>query len=88
MKLERAAGGFAALSMTTLHHNSYNLVTYNKRDFVGAERFSVLMVDAKEFLQILVDYLAERAARAGSRPEFERLLAKVPDVEPAEHDRL
>lgn len=32
--------------------------------------------------------LAERAGRAGSREEFLRLLDKVPDVEPAEHDRI
>ncbi len=29
------------------------LVTYNKRHFAGAERFGVLVVNAKEFLQIL-----------------------------------
>jgi hypothetical protein len=33
------------------------------------------------------DYLAERAAR-GSRERFEAVLAKVPDVEPEERDRL
>lgn len=29
------------------------LVTYNKRDFAGAERFGIQVVNAKEFLQIL-----------------------------------
>lgn len=29
------------------------IVTYNRRDFAGAERFGVRVVDAKEFLQIL-----------------------------------
>jgi hypothetical protein len=33
------------------------------------------------------DYLAERAARV-SRERFEAVLAKVPDVEPEERDRL
>ena len=33
------------------------------------------------------DYLDERAAR-GSREKFDAVLAKVPDVEPEEHDRL
>jgi hypothetical protein len=33
------------------------------------------------------DYLTERAAR-GSRERFEAVLAKVPDVEPEERDRL
>lgn len=34
-----------------------------------------------------VDYLKERAKR-GSREKFERVLAKVPDVEPEEYDKL
>lgn len=34
-----------------------------------------------------VEYLRERAAR-GSREKFEAVLAKVPDVEPEEYDRL
>lgn len=33
------------------------------------------------------DYLQTRAAR-GSREKFERVLARVPDVEPEAHDRL
>jgi hypothetical protein len=35
-----------------------------------------------------VDYLSERAARAGSREDFLRLLEKVPDVEPEERDAV
>ena len=42
-----------------------------------AEKMSALMA---------ADYLQERAAR-GDRGRFERATAKVPDVEPAEHDR-
>jgi hypothetical protein len=42
-----------------------------------AEKMSALMT---------VDYLQERAAR-GDRGKFERAMAKVPDVEPDEHDR-
>jgi predicted DNA-binding ribbon-helix-helix protein len=34
-----------------------------------------------------VEYLRERAER-GSREKFERVLAKVPDVEPEEYDKL
>jgi hypothetical protein len=34
-----------------------------------------------------VEYLAERAAR-GSRQAFDEVLARVPDVEPDEADRL
>jgi hypothetical protein len=42
-----------------------------------AEKMSALMA---------ADYLQERAAR-GDRGRFERVMAKAPDVEPAEHDR-
>lgn len=34
-----------------------------------------------------VEYLEKRAKRA-SREKFERVLSKVPDVEPEEHDKL
>ena len=43
-----------------------------------AEKLSALMTE---------DYLRERADR-GSRERFEAVLRKVPDVEPAENDRL
>jgi len=43
-----------------------------------AEKMSALMTE---------EYLAARAKRA-SRRKFEAVLAKVPDVEPAESDRL
>ena len=43
-----------------------------------AEKVAVLDADS---------YIRERAAR-GSREKFDRVLSKVPDVEPEEHDRL
>ena len=43
-----------------------------------AEKLAALMTE---------EYLAERAAR-GNREAFERVLAKVPDVEPSEEDRF
>jgi len=43
-----------------------------------AEKVAVLDADS---------YIRERAAR-GSREKFERVLSKVPDVEPERHDRL
>jgi hypothetical protein len=43
-----------------------------------AEKVAVLDADS---------YIRERAAR-GSREKFERVLSKVPDIEPEEHDRL
>lgn len=43
-----------------------------------AEKLSALMTE---------EYLDERAKR-GSRKKFQRAMAKVPKVEPEEHDRL
>ena len=43
-----------------------------------AEKVAVLDADS---------YIRERAAR-GSREKFERVLSKVPDVEPEKHDSL
>ena len=43
-----------------------------------AEKMSALMT---------LDYLELRAAR-GSREKFEAVLAKIPDLEPEDHDRL
>ncbi len=43
-----------------------------------AEKVAVLDADS---------YIRERAAR-GSREKFERVLTKVPDIEPEAHDRL
>ena len=43
-----------------------------------AEKVAVLDADS---------YIRERAAR-GSREKFDRVLSKVPDVEPEEHDLL
>ena len=43
-----------------------------------AEKVAVLDADS---------YIRERAER-GSREKFDRVLSKVPDVEPEEHDRL
>ena len=43
-----------------------------------AEKVAVLDADS---------YIGERAAR-GSREKFDRVLAKVPDVEPEAHDRV
>lgn len=43
-----------------------------------AEKLSALMTE---------DYLNERAAR-GNRQDFEAAMSKVPNIEPADHDRL
>lgn len=59
-----------------------------EQDGVSVDQF--LATAAAEKLSALhtADYLADRAARAGTRAEFLRLLEKVADVEPPEYDRL
>ena len=56
------------------------IVTYNQRDFRGAERFGLRVVTPKEFL--------EEIGERGSRNKFEQAMAKVADVEPLPHDVL
>ena len=58
-----------------------------ERDGITIDQF--LSTAAAEKLAALktVDYLEQRAKRA-SREKFQAVLAKVPDVEPEEHDKL
>jgi hypothetical protein len=51
------------------------------------EQFALLALAEKLSSVITVEYLEERAKRA-KLDRFEQLLAKVPDVEPVEGDRL
>ena len=44
-----------------------------------AEKISALMTE---------DYLMKRANNAPNREEFEKLLKKVPDIKPEEHDKF
>ena len=47
-------------------------------NWVVSEKLSALLT---------VDYLKKRAEK-GSRKEFEKIMANVPDVEPEEYDKL
>lgn len=57
------------------------------KDQTTPERFALLALAEKLSSVITVEYLEERAKRA-KLERFEQLLAKVPDVEPEESDRL
>lgn len=57
------------------------------RDHSTPEQFALLAMAEKLSRGMTVDYLEERAKRA-KLERFEQLLAKVPDVEPEESDRL
>ena len=57
------------------------------RDHSTPEQFALLALAEKLSSVMTVEYLEERARRA-KLERFEQLLAKVPDVEPEESDRL
>lgn len=57
------------------------------KEHVSLEQFVSSAVAEKVSAWKTVEYLRERAAR-GSREKFDRVLRKVPDVEPESHDRL
>ena len=56
-------------------------------DGVPLEQFIATALAEKVAVLDADSYIRERAAR-GSREKFERVLSKVPDVEPEAHDRL
>jgi len=58
-----------------------------ERDNVSINQFIALALAEKVSALMTEEYLSERAKR-GSRAKFEAALARVPDVEPDEQDRL
>jgi uncharacterized protein (DUF1778 family) len=54
---------------------------------ISVNQFVMIAVAEKVATMQTVDYLEQRAAR-GSRERLLAILAKAPDVEPAEEDRL
>lgn len=59
-----------------------------ERDGISVDRFLATAAAEKLSALLTTDYLAERAARVGTREEFLRLLDKVPDVEPEDYDQF
>lgn len=57
------------------------------REGVSINQFIATAVAEKMSALMAEDYLQERAAR-GSRDKLRAVLARVPEVEPDEHDRL
>lgn len=57
------------------------------KDRSTPEQFALLAVAEKLSSVVTIEYLEERAKRA-KLERFDQLLAKVPDVEPEESDRL
>lgn len=58
-----------------------------ERDGVSINQWISSAVAEKMSAQLTQEYIAERAKRA-SRKKFDAILAKVPDVEPEESDRI
>jgi len=59
----------------------------SKHEHASINQLVTLAVAEKLSALETMDYLKERAERA-SREKFDRVMAKVPDVEPPEYDRL
>ena len=58
-----------------------------EKEGISMNQFINLAVSEKMSALLTVDYLKERAEK-GSREEFEKIMADVPDVEPEDYDRL
>ncbi len=69
---------------TSLHRNLRELV---EREGVSINQIINAAVGEKVAALHTLDYLRERAKRS-SRTAFDAVLAKVPDVEPPDYDRL
>ena len=69
---------------TSLHRNLRELA---EREGVSINQIINAAVGEKVAALHTLDYLRARAKR-GSRAAFEAVLAKVPDVEPPDYDRL
>lgn len=68
----------------SLHRRAQSLA---QDDGVPLDQFIATALAEKVAVLDADSYIRERAAR-GSREKFDRVLSKVPDVEPEDHDRL
>ncbi|MFQ5435823.1 MAG: toxin-antitoxin system HicB family antitoxin [Anaerolineae bacterium] len=66
-------------------HNSIRELA--KQEGVSINQLITLAIAEKMSALMTEEYLEKRAKR-GSRAKYEAVLAKVPDVEPEEYDRL
>lgn len=68
----------------SLHQSARELA---KKEKISINQLVTLALAEKISALAAEDYLAERAKR-GSKDKFDRAMAKVADVEPADYDRL
>lgn len=68
----------------SLHQSLSDLA---RRDGVSIDQFISTAIAEKISALMTQNYLKDRASR-GNRAKYEAILAKVPDVEPEEYDRI
>lgn len=77
----------STISLRLPNHLHDMLRELAQEEQVSINQLIVLAIAEKMSALKAEDYLTQRAAR-GDRAKFEAAMAKVPDVEPEEHDRL
>lgn len=68
----------------SLHKTVRNLA---KQESISINQFITVALAEKVSALMTENYLAERAKR-GSKEKFDAVMAKVPDIEPLEYDKL
>jgi len=77
----------STLSLTLPQSLQEQVEALAQKEGISVNEFIALAVTEKLATLATVDYLAERAKR-GSRDKLLAVLAKAPDVEPEEYDKL
>jgi hypothetical protein len=75
------------ISLTLPHSLQEQVEILAQKEGISVPEFITLAVAEKLATLTTADYLAERAKR-GSRDKLLAVLAKAPDVEPEEYDKL
>ena len=75
------------VSLTLPHSLQEQVEAVAQKEGISVPEFITLAVAEKLATLTTADYLAERAKR-GSRDKLLAVLAKAPDVEPEEYDKL
>jgi metal-responsive CopG/Arc/MetJ family transcriptional regulator len=77
----------STLSLTLPQSLQEQVEALAQKEGISVNEFIALAVAEKLATLATIDYLAERAKR-GSRDKLLAVLAKAPDVEPEEYDKL
>lgn len=77
----------STISLRLPNHLHEQIKELAKREDISINQLISTAV-AEKMSALLTEELLERRARRGSRQKFDKVLSKVPDQEPDEHDRL